>query len=101
MSLPSCFTSTVMVPMAGLPWRLRSSGDSMPWATLLRSKCSKAGVTRSSTPRSISIAPPAMSSLTCLPSSLEICRTMAYSRSEIESNSTMRVRSRSRCSSRA
>ena len=100
-SLPSWCRSTVMVPDAGLPAAVRTSGSSMPWATQLRSKCSKAGVMRSSTPRSISMEPPVMSSLICLPVSLEAWRTTAYRRSAMPSNSTMRVRSRSRCSSRA
>ncbi len=90
-----------MVPMAGLPAAVRCSGGSMPWATQLRSRCSKAGIMRSSMPRSISMVPPRMFSRTCLPISLEVWRTTAYRRSARESNSTMRVRSRSRCSSRA
>ena len=72
----------------------------MPCATQLRNKCSNAGVMRSSMPRSISIVPPSKSSLTCLPVSLDASRTTRYKRSEIPSNSTMRVRSRSRCNSR-
>ena len=55
---------------------------------------------RSSTPRSISIAPPTMSRRTCLAVSLAACRTRRYRRSDMLSNSTMRVRSRSSCRSR-
>ena len=68
--------------------------------TQLRSRCSKAPVMRSSTPRSTSIEPPTMSSRTCLPVSLAACRTTRYRRSDRPSNSTMRVRSRSSCRSR-
>ena len=76
------------------------SGRSMPCATQLRSRCSNGPVMRSSTPRSISIEPPTMSSRTCLPVSLAAWRTTRYRRSDSPSNSTMRVRSRSSCSSR-
>ncbi|MNZ87184.1 hypothetical protein D3C78_1060340 [compost metagenome] len=100
-SLPSCCSVTPIVPVASLPAARRRAGVSMPWATQLRSRCSKAGAMRSSTPRSISMVPPTMFSRTCLPISLDVWRTTAYRRSEMASNSTMRVRSRSRCRSRA
>ena len=99
-SLPSWRSSTVIKPAASLPAALRTAGLSMPCATQLRSKCSNAGVMRSSMPRSISIVAPNKSSLTCLPVSFEARRTTRYRRSEIPSNSTMRVLSRSRCNSR-
>jgi len=69
-SLPSWLTATTMDPTASLPAAVRASGLSMPCVTLLRSRCSNAPVMRSSTPRSTSIDPPTMSSLTCLPVSL-------------------------------
>ena len=99
-SLPSWRTWMAIEPAASLPAAARTSGVSTPCATQLRSRCSKAGVMRSSTPRSISIEPPRMSSFTCLALSLAASRTTRYRRSEMPSNSTMRVRSRSRCSSR-
>ena len=89
-----------MRPAASLPAFRRASGLSTPCATQLRSKCSKAGVMRSSMPRSISIVLPSKSSLTCLPLSFDASLTTRYRRSEMLSNSTMRVRSKSRCSSR-
>jgi hypothetical protein len=74
-SLPSCESATMIEPAASLPAALRLSGDSIPCVTQLRSRCSKAPVIRSSTPRSISIEPPTMSSRTCLPVSFAACRT--------------------------
>ncbi len=74
-SLPSWRSLTVIWPVASLPRAARSAGGSMPWTTQLRSRCSKAGVMRSSTPRSISIEPPTTSSRTCLPVSLAAWRT--------------------------
>ena len=56
---------------------------------------------RSMIDRSISVWPPMMSSETCLLSSRAAWRTTRYRRSERLSNSTMRVRNRSPCSSRA
>ncbi len=99
-SLPSWLTLMRISPLTSLPAATRTSGLSMPCTTQLRSRCSKGAVMRSSTPRSTSMAPPTMSSRTCLPVSFAAWRTTRYSRSAMPSNSTMRVRSRSSCRSR-
>ena len=53
----------VIVPVSFLPFFLRSSGDSMPCATALRSMCSKGGIMRSSTWRSSSPEAPSIAEL--------------------------------------
>ena len=99
-SLPDCATAMVTWPTPGLPAATRSVSDSTPCTTQLRSRCSKGPIMRSSTPRSSSMAPPTMSSRTRLSASFAACLTVRYRRSEALSNSTMRVRNRSSCSSR-
>ena len=88
-----------MRPTGGLPSSERRSGDSTPWSTALRSRCTNGSDRRSRIERSSSSSAPWMSTSTCLPARCATSRAARGKGSTMRSSRVVRSSSARRWSS--
>ena len=100
MSPPSWNAARVRVPLAGLPAATRSSGDSMPWSSELRTRCTRGSLIFSSTVLSTSVCSPIICNSMSLPSLELRSRTSLGKRLKDTVIGSMRILSTFCCSSR-
>ena len=97
---PWCEAARVKVPVSDLPALIRSSGDSIPWSRLLRTKCVNGSVIFSTRPLSSSVASPCVTRLIFLSSLFARSRNMRGKRLKTVDMGIMRIDITASCKSR-
>ena len=88
---PRWLAARLTVPVGGFPAATRTSGDSSPWSTELRTRCVSGSEIFSISPRSSSVVSPDVVNSTCLPSRADSSRTIRGNRANTSEIGTIRM----------